>query len=111
MQILVTGGGGFVGQTTVAALKEAGHNVLIVGRKAGTKPLGYTANLLNRAERELMVKKTRADALVHLAWHTCPGNFWDAPDNTDWAHASHELIKHFFDAGGKRAVLAGSCAE
>lgn len=111
MQILVTGGSGFVGQATVAALRDAGHNVLIVGRKAGAEPLGYTANLLNRGERKLMVRKAKADALVHLAWHTCPGNFWDAPDNTDWARASHELIKYFFDAGGKRAVLAGSCAE
>jgi nucleoside-diphosphate-sugar epimerase len=49
--------------------------------------------------------------LLHLAWYVKPGRFWTAPENLDWVAASLFLYRAFLDAGGQRAVFAGSCAE
>ena len=40
-----------------------------------------------------------------------PGSFWSAPENERWVDASLRLLRAFGEAGGRRAVLAGTCAE
>ena len=100
-----------MGNATVTALKNAGHSVLVTCRNARASSLIYAADLLNETERVSLLKEANADVIVHLAWQTDPGNFWDSPENSDWVTASYDLINRFFDSGGKRAILAGSCAE
>ena len=111
MRVLVTGGHGFLGRPTMIALQKAGHNVFVVSRKTVSGSSGYMADLLNQSDQKQLVKIAKADVLVHLAWQTNPGKFWTAPDNVDWAKASSRLIESFFEAGGKRAIVAGTCAE
>src|SRR5205085_8625551 len=36
---------------------------------------------------------------------------WTAPENVRWVEASLALLRAFAEAGGRRAVLAGTCAE
>jgi nucleoside-diphosphate-sugar epimerase len=52
-----------------------------------------------------------ATHLLHLAWCAEPGKFWDQPENCDWVAASLRLVRSFAAAGGRRLVVAGSCAE
>jgi nucleoside-diphosphate-sugar epimerase len=40
-----------------------------------------------------------------------PGAFWSSPENVRWVEASLALLRAFADAGGQRAVVAGTCAE
>ena len=40
-----------------------------------------------------------------------PGRFWTAPENVRWVEASLALLRAFADAGGRRAVIAGTSAE
>jgi len=40
-----------------------------------------------------------------------PGRFWSSLENVRWAEASLGLIRRFAEAGGRRAVVAGSCDE
>ncbi|MEQ8746018.1 NAD(P)-dependent oxidoreductase [Pyruvatibacter sp.] len=103
MKVLVTGGGGFVGAPTVHSLRALGHDV-------ASHPHAMF-NILDSYDRAQLIKKSQADVLVHLAWQTTHGHFWTAPDNAAWRDASNDLLTRFFDAGGKRAVMAGSCAE
>ncbi len=103
MRILVTGGHGFIGTPAVAALRAAGHEVIA--------PRSGEADILNPDDRARIVSEARADTLLHLAWQTTHGAFWTAQDNPDWRDASTDLLETFLDAGGTRAVLAGSCAE
>ncbi|HYY41181.1 MAG TPA: NAD(P)-dependent oxidoreductase, partial [Pyrinomonadaceae bacterium] len=49
--------------------------------------------------------------LLHLAWYTEPGKYWTATENLAWVRASLELLAAFVRAGGRRVVLAGTCAE
>lgn len=62
-----------------------------------------------RAAREL-ITSLRPSHLVHLAWNTDHGLFWNAPDNIAWLQGSLELIRSF-EERGTRLVTIGSCAE
>ncbi|KQQ14829.1 NAD-dependent dehydratase [Methylobacterium sp. Leaf123] len=111
-RVLVTGGAGFVGRHAVAALAARGFAVHALGR---TAPEGvhafHAADLLDPAQRRAAVQAASASHLLHLAWITTPGRYWQAPDNLDWTAASLDLVRTFREAGGTRAVVAGTCAE
>ncbi|KQT46827.1 NAD-dependent dehydratase [Methylobacterium sp. Leaf456] len=111
-RVLVTGGAGFVGRPAVAALAARGFEVHAVGRRA---PEGvhvfHPADLLDAQARRAAVRAAGAGHLLHLAWVTEPGRYWQAPENLDWTAASLDLVRGFREAGGTRAVVAGTCAE
>lgn len=114
-RVLVTGASGFVGRPAVAALAERGADVHAVAR---TRPGGgadgvewHECDLLEAGASRALARRVRADQLLHLAWTTEPGAYWSSPENDRWEAASGELIDSFAAAGGRRAVVAGSCAE
>lgn len=115
-RVLVTGGQGIVGRHAVAALLARGVDVHVIGRSEGRPSLlpdavqWHRLNLLSEDPRPL-IERVKPDALLHLAWVTEHGKFWWAPENLDWVAASLRLLKAFAEAGGKRVVMAGSCAE
>ena len=105
-RVLVTGATGFVGRHVVAALAARGHEVVAVSRASGD----LHADLLAGDPAEV-VAEADASELVHLAWYAEHGRFWTAPENLDWVGATLRLLRAFREAGGRRAVVAGSCAE
>ncbi|WP_033067107.1 NAD-dependent epimerase/dehydratase family protein [Thalassospira australica] len=115
MKVLVTGGNGLIGPYACAKLKLAGHEVITCGRSAlhdtTASDHHISGDLLDGAFRKKLITSERPEGLLHLAWQTKHGHFWNAPDNPDWRDASIDLLARFHDQGGKRAVLAGSCAE
>lgn len=102
-RVLVTGASGFIGRHTVEPLRAAGHEVKAVGSR--------DSDLLDPAAVERLVDEARADVLVHLAWYAEPGAFWSSEENLRWVGASLCLLRAFAAAGGRRAVIAGTCAE
>ncbi|MEH3117930.1 MAG: NAD(P)-dependent oxidoreductase [Methylorubrum populi] len=111
-RVLVTGGAGFVGRHAVAALAARGFEIHAVGR---TRPEGVhafrAADLLDEGQRRAAVWGLGASHLLHLAWVTEPGRYRQSPDNLAWTAASLDLVRAFREAGGARAVVAGTCAE
>ena len=112
-RVLVTGATGFVGAAAIAPLLEAGHEVHAVARSPGSAPgvHWHAADLLDRRETATLLERVRPQALLHFAWYAEHGRFWTAPDNLDWVGATLCLLRGFREAGGMRAVLAGSSAE
>ena len=113
-RVLVTGATGFVGARVVDALLDKQHEVHAVARKTGAERPGLTwhaADLLAPAAAESVVEESQARCLMHLAWYAVPGRFWTAPENERWIDASLRLVRAFGEAGGRRAVMAGTCAE
>ena len=116
--VLVTGASGFVGRQAVEALAAMEFDVHAVARtplddSSATWPSAtwHRADLLDPAQRRALLDAARPSHLLHLAWETRPGRFWQAPENRTWVEATLELLDAFDDAGGRRAVFAGSCAE
>jgi nucleoside-diphosphate-sugar epimerase len=111
---LVTGASGFVGRFAVAALAERGFEVHGIARRPPADEPAvrwHEADLLEPQAGARVVREAGASHLLHLAWTTEHGHYWDDPANRDWVAATQRLTKAFSEAGGRRAVLAGSCAQ
>ncbi len=112
-RIIVTGATGFIGRHALGELAGRGYEIHAVGRS----PVGdgratwHPCDLLVPGAAAPIVRAVRPDCLLHLAWNATPGTFWSAPDNLDWVAATLQLFAAFADAGGRRAVFAGTCAE
>jgi nucleoside-diphosphate-sugar epimerase len=115
-RVLVTGAGGFIGRHTLAPLAAAGFEVHAVtsSRPPADAPAGvlwHHADLLAPGDAAALVREVRPACLLHLAWYTRPGAYWTTAENLDWVAASLRLLRAFGEAGGRRAVVAGTCAE
>ena len=113
IKILVTGGGGYIGEPTTRALVSRGCEIHVLGRTdpciAGTT--FHHADLLQMVDMRPALEEIGAETLLHLAWSVTPGKFWTDSANADWADASLRLFNAFARSGGRRIVGAGSCAE
>jgi nucleoside-diphosphate-sugar epimerase len=116
VKVLVTGASGFIGRRVVARLVRDGRfEIIAASRRSDPQlPPGVrheAADLLAPGAAADLVDRTRPTHLIHLAWNATPGVFWNAPDNLDWTAATLSLVRAFARAGGRRATLAGTCAE
>jgi nucleoside-diphosphate-sugar epimerase len=117
--VLVTGAGGFLGPWAVRGLHERGHRVIGCGRSAAppdSVPRGHLhswhqADLTNPASCIDLCRAARPETLIHLAWITTPGEYWESPENDLWLSAGRALVRAFLEHGGRRVVIAGTCAE
>jgi nucleoside-diphosphate-sugar epimerase len=114
VRVLLTGASGFIGGYAVEALVQQGHEVCAVARSPGSVREGvtwYESDLLSRGAAERLVEEAGASHLLHLAWYVQPGSFWSARENEGWIDSSLRLLRAFGEGGGRRAVMAGTCAE
>lgn len=113
-RVLVTGGTGFIGRNALAPLFERGYEVHAIGREPQHSSEAiewHRCDLMDSRATDRVVADVAPTRLLHLAWYTEHGKFWSAPENLDWIAASVFLLRSFQRHGGRRAVLAGSCAE
>ncbi len=111
--VIVTGAGGFIGSRALEPLLAHGFEVhaLSRSRAADARVHWHAVDLLDAQLVAALVRELKATHLLHLAWFTEHGRFWSAPENLDWLGASVQLLRAFAQAGGERAVMAGTCAE
>ena len=111
-RVLLTGANGFIGRHTLEPLLERGFEVHAISREARSGDINWHAvNLFDHAPVRDLCREIEASHLLHLAWITEPGAYWQSPENQTWYAASANLLSGFKDAGGRRAVMAGTCAE
>ena len=81
MNVLVTGGTGYIGSHICVELLEAGHEVIVIDDFSNSKPevLGYIKditgkevkfyefNILDEAKTEAVFKENKIDAVIHCA--------------------------------------------
>jgi len=102
-RVLITGAGGYVGRQALEPLRRRGFEVIA--------PRHAELDLLDPVATSQAAAGFRATHLLHLAWYVEHGQFWAAPENETWVGASLHLLQAFSAAGGRRAVMAGTCAE
>lgn len=111
--ILVSGASGYVGRQCLGHLQELGFEVHGIAREP--LPLAgvvlHAADLLQGTDWRSLLNELRPTHLLHLAWTTAHGAFWTDPANDAWLAASRRLVDAFIEAGGRRVITAGSCAE
>lgn len=113
-KILITGAGGFIGR---AILEEPGskifeiHAVSQQEAQAQADLQWHTINLHDAEKVQDLVRRIRPDILLHLAWYTEHGKYWQAEENILWVESSLNLLRSFSAAGGRRVVMTGTCAE
>jgi nucleoside-diphosphate-sugar epimerase len=114
-QVLITGGTGFLGLPCARRAVEAGAEVHVVARSRPDElPAGVAFHAADFAQPVSIWKvfeTFRPTHLLHLAWVTTPGTYWTTPENRDWQQASRQLLLAFSTCGGRRAAVAGTCAE
>ncbi len=118
MNVLVTGGAGYVGSHAVAALQEAGHTPIVLDSlELGHAPAVRGAELIvgNIADRELVTRVLREfhiETVMHFAAYAEVGESMADPikyyrNNTV---ASLRLIESLFEAGVKRLIFSSTAA-
>ena len=116
-KVLLTGAAGFIGRHTIPLMIESGYEVHAVDYidqpsfKQEPCLFWHQCNLLNTDQQKRLLAEVKPTHLLHFAWYTIPGKYWTSLENLRWVQASLELAMNFIDEGGKRAVLAGTCAE
>ncbi len=117
MRILVTGGTGLIGRHAIKELKSLGHDVFAITRSfKSMEPVLDTVfvecdMLARNADFLTLFAGLQIDTLLHLAWETEHGKFWNANSNSAWLSSSLRLADCFLKAGGQRIVCAGTCVE
>jgi nucleoside-diphosphate-sugar epimerase len=101
--ILLTGAHGFIGQKVVRSLEQMSFKVL--------SPKKTELDLLNASSVAAYFSRNKPDILIHTAWYTEHGQFWNSPENQRWLEATVFLAECFAQAGGKRILALGTCAE
>ena len=115
MKILVTGASGFLGRSVLRPLAERGHEVIAVSQKGETVGISpkikwVRCNLLSHLETKSIIDELRPEGLLHLAWETSHGVYWNSPNNLLWTGSSLNMLEAFSRNGGKRLIIAGSSA-
>lgn len=113
-KILITGASGFIGRRILPLLESKGFEIYSLQRTPVPSTNTHSAvvcDLSDEKRVEEVIREIKPSHLLHLAWYTEHGKFWDSLENIDWIRKSLFLVRTFAQYGGKRAVIAGSCAE
>lgn len=114
MRVLLTGASGFLGRHVLQTLNRHGIDTVVIGRRRpphGTYSDFIEADLLATPDFGALVAGSAATHLLHLAWYTEHGKYWNSPLNLRWVTATTSLVDAFCNAGGQHVVAAGTCAE
>ena len=117
-KVLVTGATGFIGRQCLPLLQRNLFEVHAVSSSPSPASLEiaggihwHQTDLLDRRQLTNLMKEVAPQSLLHLAWYAQPREYWTSDKNLEWVQASLELARCFAANGGRRAVIAGSCAE
>jgi len=71
----------------------------------------HNADLLDVQKTDELIESIRPTHLLHFAWYAKPDEYWNSVENIRWVEGSLRLLRAFHRTGGRRVVMAGTCAE
>lgn len=111
--ILLTGSTGFVGRQVLLQLHERGIRPRLICRsdKKMTGAVTHTKDLFSESSEWWADKLTGVETIIHCAWYAEPGKYLQSPLNLDCLRGTIEMAKGAVQAGVRRIVGIGTCAE
>jgi UDP-glucose-4-epimerase GalE len=118
MNLLITGGAGYIGSHTAKAFARAGFEPIVLdnlerGHRSAVRwgPL-IEANLADRAAVEQALRDYRIDAVVHFAAYAYVGESMRSPDRYFRNNVANtlNLLEAMNSAGVRRIVFSSTCA-
>lgn len=114
-KVLVTGASGFIGRQAIAILAAEGYEVHAVDLRIiepGNKTISWhNTDLMDYSQISMLMEEVKPDALLHFVWYAIPGKYWTSLENFRWVSSSLHILNEFYAKGGRRVVMAGTCAE
>lgn len=111
MKVILTGATGFVGRYVERELGRLGIEYISLQRRADCNERVIQMDLLAPHELGALFQKLKPTHLIHLAWYTEHGKYWDSDLNLRWVLATKHLVEAFCSSGGQHIVITGTCAE
>lgn len=120
LRIMITGATGFIGSRVVRGLLGEGCEVIALVRHTGSterlQELAEVATIVrgdfhDPSTWERRLGELRPTAVVHLAWHTSPGQYRNDPGNLTDLTSSLRLLERAQNWGCSRFVGVGTCLE
>jgi UDP-glucuronate decarboxylase len=111
--VLIVGCSGEIGSRLTSSLLSKNFRVYGIrnSRKCHNSHPMHKCKELDLLDFELNLRDIRPNVLIHTAWITTPGTFWNSELNRRWVDVSKQLIEEFVSHGGEYLVVTGSCAE
>jgi nucleoside-diphosphate-sugar epimerase len=118
-RILLTGATGFVGRQILSALLKADVDLRLVIRngsesrlpQTGVSEIMRTADLFKESAEWWAAACQGVDVVVHAAWYAEPGVYMQSLKNFECLAGTLQLAIGCAQAGVRRVVGIGSCAE
>ena len=114
MNILLTGGTGFVGKNLLNILKDSEHLILVLARKRQKKiykNINYLKTSLSLSDLNLKkIKKFKPSIVINLAWEGIP-NFNKSISSKNYLDQINFFKKILTINGIKKIISLGSCWE
>ena len=114
-RVLVTGANGFIGRHCLPILISNGFEVhaanVFVPKESHYGLHWHQVDLLDTKQSYELLATICPTHLLHFAWYAKPGEYWESLENIRWVEGSLHLLRAFHINGGKRVVMAGTCAE
>ncbi len=117
MKVLLTGGAGYIGSVTTAAVIQAGHPVVIVdnlslGHRAAVHPdaVFVEADLSDRQHTAAIIAEHRPDAIMHFAAYSLVGESMERPFKYLGANVTNgiNLLEAAVRYGVRRFILSST---
>jgi nucleoside-diphosphate-sugar epimerase len=113
--VLVTGAGGFIGRHCLRVLISNGFEVHAADISIPEEKLDglnwHQVDLLSTKQTHELLANICPTHLLHFAWYAKPVEYLNSLENLRWVEGSLHLLRAFHQSGGKRVVMAGTCAE
>jgi dTDP-6-deoxy-L-talose 4-dehydrogenase (NAD+) len=118
-RILLTGATGFVGRQILSALQKVDVDLRLVVRDESehriqpikSAEIIRTRDLFEESPEWWAIHCRDVDTVIHAAWYAEPGKYMQSPKNIDCLVGTLRLATACIDAGVRRFVGVGSCAE